>query len=369
MRNKSIIAVFCAMLLAGGLLTAMLPDGSLSVSERRKLAEFPRFTWARLWEGSFFGDMERYAADQFVLREGLRTTKALADRYVFLKSDNHDIYVAKDHACSMEYPLDETSVEQFARKLNQIRALYFSDSKVWYTLIPDKNYYLGPETGHLSLDYDRMEALLARQLEDMTYIRLFDTMSLDHYYKTDSHWRQESLEGVTGALARGLGLAENPFPQSYEVGEVFPFRGVYYGQSALPLPAERIEYLITEETRDARVYHAEQAVPGGGEVYDLSKAEGLDPYELFLSGGSAFVRLDNPRNTSGKELVIFRDSYGSALAPLLLRGYSRITLIDIRYTVPALIPELMELKGQDVLVMYSTTLVNQSGVLREPPAR
>jgi hypothetical protein len=367
MRNKSVIIVVFAMLLAGGVVTAVAPDQKVSVSERRKLAAFPAFTWERLWDGSFFGDMEGYLTDQFVPRESWREAKALTDRYVFQRMDNHDIYVAQGHAASMEYPLDEESVEGFARKMDRIRALYFPDSKVYYALIPDKNYYLAPESGHLLLDYDKMETLLAERLEDMTYIRLFDVLSLNQYYTTDSHWRQETLENVTAALAEAMGLAGNPFPKGYTVGTVYPFRGVYAGQAALPMASETLRYLITDETKTARVYHGETGEQAP--VYDLSKADSLDPYELFLSGGSPFVRMDNPLNSSGRELVIFRDSYASALAPVLLGGYSRITLIDIRYMTPAFIPSLMELKGQDVLILYSTTLVNQSGVLREPPAQ
>lgn len=369
MKHKSIIAIFCVMLSLGGFASACLPDASLSVSERRKLAQFPRFTWSRLWDGSFFSDMEGYVVDQFVGRDGLRTVKALADRHLFYKGDNHGIYVAEGHICSLEYPLDENSVQQFARKFNQIRHLYLSESKVYYSLIPDKNYFLAPQSGRLALDYDRMETILAQLLPEMTYLPLFDAMALDLYYRTDSHWRQEALHGVTGVLAQGLGLDANPFPQHYELGEIFPFRGVYYGQAALPLPAERMQYLITEETQQAQVYHAGSNALDQSKVYDLDKATGLDPYELFLSGGSALVRLDNPLNSSDKELVIFRDSYGSSLAPLLLSAYSRITLIDIRYLAPALIPELMELTGQDVLILYSTTLVNQSGTLRSPPVQ
>ena len=61
------------------------------------------------------------------------------------------------------------------------------------------------------------------------------------------------------------------------------------------------------------------------------KAAGRDPYEMFLSGSVSLLRIENPQNTSGRRLVIFRDSFGSSIAPLLVEGYSSVTLVDIRY--------------------------------------
>lgn len=57
----------------------------------------------------------------------------------------------------------------------------------------------------------------------------------------------------------------------------------------------------------------------------------MDAYDLFLTGAAAFLILENKNNLGGRELVIFRDSFASSLAPLLMEGYSKITLIDLRY--------------------------------------
>ena len=39
----------------------------------------------------------------------------------------------------------------------------------------------------------------------------------------------------------------------------------------------------------------------------------------------SLLTVDNPNARTDRELVIFRDSFGSSLAPLLLEGYSRVT--------------------------------------------
>ena len=69
-------------------------------------------------------------------------------------------------------------------------------------------------------------------------------------------------------------------------------------------------------------------------------------------------------NKINRELVIFRDSFASSLAPLLIEYYSKITLIDIRYISSNEYLKLIEFNNQDILFLYSTLLVNNSGTLK-----
>ena len=60
---------------------------------------------------------------------------------------------------------------------------------------------------------------------------------------------------------------------------------------------------------------------------------------------------------------IFRDSFGSSIAPLLSEGYAKITLVDIRYLRADLLERFIEFKNQDVLFLYSTSVLNHSETL------
>ena len=87
-------------------------------------------------------------------------------------------------------------------------------------------------------------------------------------------------------------------------------------------------------------------------------------YDIFLSGATAYEEIINNNIESDKELIIFRDSYTSSFAPLMLNGYKKITLIDLRYGYLEQLMEKIEIKNQDVLFLYSTSLINGSDVLR-----
>jgi len=57
---------------------------------------------------------------------------------------------------------------------------------------------------------------------------------------------------------------------------------------------------------------------------------------------------------------MFRDSFGSSLAPLLVEGYKKITMVDIRYINSDVLDAFIEFNDQDVLFVYSTLLLNSS---------
>ena len=74
--------------------------------------------------------------------------------------------------------------------------------------------------------------------------------------------------------------------------------------------------------------------------------------------------MENPKGPAGKELVLFRDSFDSSLAPLQLDGYSKITLVDLRYVFSHTLGQYVDFTDQDVLFLYSSLLLNNSLALK-----
>ena len=132
-----------------------------------------------------------------------------------------------------------------------------------------------------------------------------------------------------------------------------PFYGVYVGQSALKCEPDTITYLINDMIANLQV-------EGADAIYDMKLAAGRDPYEMFLSGNQTIVTIKNPLQNNGKRLVVFRDSFGSSIAPLLAEEYSETILIDLRYISSDTLGQFVNFKDADVLFLYSTTLLNNS---------
>lgn len=62
--------------------------------------------------------------------------------------------------------------------------------------------------------------------------------------------------------------------------------------------------------------------------------------------------------------MVFRDSFGSSLVPLLVQDYAKVTLVDIRYVASDFVGQFVDFHGQDVLFLYSTLVLNSSSTLK-----
>ena len=227
---------------------------------------------------------------------------------------------------------------------------------------PDKGYFLAEKNGYPALDYEKMLSLLQENMPFAEYVDLFSSLSLEDYYKADTHWRQEKIIDVSRVLAAAMG-GKGIGDYTTEKANV-PFYGVYYGQSALPLPSETLYYVTNDILDGCTVTNLETGKSYTGTV-DFEKATGKDPYEMFLSGASPLIVIENPNAETEKELVVFRDSVGSRMAPLLVSDYSKVTLVDTRYIAPRLIGNFVNFENADVLFLYSTLILNQSAALKD----
>lgn len=318
-----------------------------SESERRALAKFPQVTADAILSGEFAADFEDYATDRFPARDTWRSIKAYARLGLFLQKDNNGIYQKDGHLAKLEYPMNTPMADHAIERLTNIKEKYLQDAPIYLAIIPDKNRYLA----ELTMDYADFADYMYQGLAFATPIELADLLEAEDYYRTDSHWRQENITDVAARIAEVMGVSLSGEYQQITLDT--PFRGVYAGQSALPCTPDRISYLINPTIEGLQV-------EGAKAIYDLPKAAGPDPYELFLSGNQPIITIDNPQNTSGRRLILFRDSFGSGIAPLLAEGYSETVLVDLRYVSGDMLGQLVDFENADVLFLYSTLLLNNS---------
>ena len=374
-KNIVVTCVMAALLLGMSAFCWFKPADAFSNSERRTLKQFPKFvqdqdtgklSFAPLFNGTFMTNFEDYTLDQFPLRDSFRTLKSFCTFYIFRQLDNNDIYVKNGYAAKLEYPMNTGSLDHAADRFRNIYDSYLAgkNMNIYFSIIPDKSYFLAEDNGYLALDYAEFITYLRDRTDFMEYIDITGDLALDSYYKTDTHWRQEKLLDVATTLAKAMGTSVT---RDYTTNTLdHPFYGVYYGQSALPLPAETIYYLTSDSMNDWIItnYDTLSGKPETMSVYDMKKGTDKDPYELFLSGSLSLLTIENPNATTDKELIIFRDSFGSSLTPLLADGYAKVTLIDIRYIPSAMLGRLVDFKeNQDVLFIYSTLVLNSSDLL------
>ncbi len=347
-----------------------LPHDSYSYSERRDLAPFPEIELDAVLSTEFMSDFEDFTLDNFPLRDSLRTLKSVSEFYVFGKKDNNDIYLADGYASKLDYPLKDSMIDHAAGRFEFIYNTYLKDKadRIYLSVIPDKNYFLAEENGYPHMDYDKLTEDIKSKTDFAEYIDITGTLSIEDYYKTDTHWKQESIVDTANTLLSAMGAVGR---EDYRINTLDnPFYGVYYGQSALPLAPDTLKYLTSDvlDLCKVTVSHPQSGMPMNTSVYDMDKAYGKDPYEMFLSGAAPLVVIENPNAKTDKELVVFRDSFGSSIAPLLAEGYAKVSLIDIRYIQSTFLGSRLPMYGisfenADVLFLYSTLVLNSANIL------
>lgn len=357
-------ALLAALWLALSLWAWFRPSDNISETERRKLAQFPELSGKTLASGSFMTQFESYTLDQFPVRDSFRQFKSLFHYGVLQQKDNNGIYLAQGYAAKLDYPLNTTSVSSAVQKFNSLYETYLSGtgSEIYFAVVPDKGYYLARQNGYPAMDYESLFDLVADGTPWATYVDLTGCLTIEDYYRTDTHWRQENLIPAAREICQAMGVTP-PQAEDYTLQKVInPFYGVYYGQAALPMVGEPLNILTNSLLENCTVYNYETGKTT--QIYDMDKRTARDPYDIFLSGAAALLTIENPGAGSDRELIVFRDSFGSSLVPLLIADYKTVTLIDIRYVSSELLGQLVDFHGQDVLFLYSTLLLNSSGSLK-----
>lgn len=356
MKEKILSISFVLVIFFFFLLNIFTKDSKLSYTERRKLTQFPKISTKSIMNGNVFDSFEDYALDQFVFREKFRNLKSLIQFNILKKKDNNDIFIKDGAIYKLEYPINIKKVNYFVDKINTLYDSYLKDMNVYYSIIPDKNYYLDGD--YLKMDYDKLFSIVNNGIKNMKYIDITACLKFDDYYLTDTHFKQDKIDKVVNKLSKEIGFN---YTNEYKVNSYEPFYGVYYGQAALKLKPDTINYLTNEYIDGAIVKDLDSDLSS---VYELESLGAMDSYDVFLSGATPFITIDNPKSKTDKELVIFRDSFGSTLAPLLIEGYSKITLVDLRYMSASSLNDFITFDNQDILIIYSTLVINNSETLK-----
>lgn len=361
-KNKIIVFVMGFFLFSFSIGALLKPDDKISLSERRPLKQFPALDSASLLSGKFMEQFDSYAVDQFPLRESFRSIYSTVSLDLLRKSDIEGLYLKGGNAVAMEYPIQKDSLEHASKVFRRIydTCLKGKAEHIYFSVIPDKSYFFQKDSSVLTMDYTDFFQTLKELNPQMDYIDITPFLELPDYYLTDPHWRQEEIISVAEYLADSMGTSVlNDFhPQIFTEN----FRGTYAGQSAKAISGEPLYYLTSSALEQCTVFDHQNNREMS--MYDFAKGNGKDPYELFLSGSLSYITIENPTAMTDKELILFRDSFGSSIAPLLATGYQKITLLDIRYLPSYSLSSQIDFQNKDVLFLYSTSVLNHSETLK-----
>ena len=352
MKDRIIVITFFIFVSIFSISHIMLKDELISTIERRELSTFPEYKL----DNNYINNVEKYILDHFPLRDSFRNIKANYNNNVLGMLDNNGIFILNDYIFKSNYPTSKDSINNFINKTNSIINIFKNNNK-FIMVIPDKNYFIN-NNDYLKIDYDCLYAEIAKL--NLNNIEVKDVLSINDYYETDTHWKQENLDKVIKRMSNKMNFN---YENIYYTKNIYNnFYGVYYNESGIKRNPETITYLTNSIIDLVNVNYLENK--NLNKVYNKNKLIGLDSYEIYLDGASSYIEITNNYSNNEKELIVFRDSFGSSLVPLLINYYKKITVIDNRYINSDNFLNYIELKDQEILFIYSTLLINNSYSLK-----
>lgn len=290
--------------------------------------------------------------------------KEIAEEKYYIK--NNAIYEKNEE-------INIAAIENNLKKINNLCEKYLRDNKKYFSVIPDKEYYLKANGSDVvETDFGNLEnAVTSKLAEKIQYFNIAGTLVLDDFYKTDMHWKQENLEKTVEKIEKELGIKSKKV--DYEEQTLGEFYGTYYNNASkieniklADVKPDEMIYLTNKEIENCKVYNTE--TQKNEKIYNKDRVnETKNKYDLFLSGATALTTITNENTQTDKKLILFRDSFGSSIAPLLAKDYKEIVLVDIRYINSIILENYLDFdkyKNADVLFLYSSKVLNRSGIFR-----
>lgn len=286
-----------------------------------------------------------------------------------------DVFVMDGHLSEVVYPLKENMIKYAVTLFESVYNTYLADGdhNIAVSIVPDKNVYAEESdsftAGALAevpmLPYDEMVDLVRDGMASFAqYIDIMPTLSLSDYYFTDMHWKQEVLTDTATAICSAFGL-DLQFTADANTFTTHPFVGSYTGDPLMSdARQDTMQYLTNDVLNAVTVTDYVNGVPQSGVLYNTDIKADAKTYDLFLSGPMPLQVIESPMAKTDRELIIFRDSFGSAIAPYFCEQYAKVTLVDLRYLNSGVLADFIAFEGQDVLFLYSTHILNTAMILK-----
>ena len=359
-RNRRLQGTWLGYLLAGTvaaclLLSVLLKDRDFSESENRKLAQFPSVSLSALADGSWFAGLGDYMADQFPGRDSWISLNLAFNRLLGQKEAN-GVYLCDDDYL-MQVPSDPNE-EALGRNLKAVNAFASAHANVNMVMcvVPNAVTVLADKLPANAPVRDQKEDLMGieRSLIGVEFLDVTQALAEhageDLFYRTDHHWTSLGAAYAFRTIAPGLGI-QPPEMDAYTVYTLSTtFEGTLSSKSGSHSATDTVQIFVPDTEVEYYVTY-----PGESPICSMYKREALeqkDHYTLFFGGNYSRVDITTTADT-GRNLLVFKDSYANCMMQFLYPHFDHITMIDPRYYYDNVEMVLNSQAITDVLYLYN----------------
>lgn len=202
--------------------------------------------------------------------------------------------------------------------------------------------------------------------QNVRRVEIFDTMKAHKneyiYFRTDHHWTGLGAYYAYVRFCEVKGIQALPL-SSYTVRSFDNFLGSFYNDSGKDpalggtpdvvdtyTPPCNTKMTVTERSGNSFVTPM---------IYNATTNKPAYKYSAFIYGDNPFTVIENTDMTGGDALILVKESFGNAIAPLLTYHYKYVYVVDYRYytgTLNSLVDTAKNASGGNVDVLYCNNI-------------
>lgn len=369
------VAIFCGLLLVGGIASLAMKKQTISVMENRKLATFPNYSDSLFWSGKYFKQIDEYYSDNFPLRNNwisfadkFKNSIGFSSSEIKMYDPNNDseanektdttknstvntgplpddgiigekkkgVFVFKNRAFEM-FGGGPGLGKSYADVINSYNRQLSPGIQVYNLIIPvalefeitEKYAKLQkPNRPAIEHVYNSLDSNI-KKVWAIDEIRKHRSEYI--YFNTDHHWTSLGAYYAYRAFCLTAGLT----PVSLDTvasKTKDSFLGSLYRLTKDPglrSNPDSVRYYLFKDSINFYIgsntigYWSKSKMYGEG-------ASGPNSYSVFLQGDLPTVKMET-QHKNGRKIALVKESYGNAFAPYLINNYEKVIVVDQRY--------------------------------------
>ena len=355
--NTRLALVFLAIVAVFAIVNLLVRDREFSENENRKLAQRPVFSMDALADGSYFLELTTYYSDQFFARDGWISLR-LREDLLLGRKESGGVYLGKDgYLLAKPETPDAAALERTVAAITSFAAAH-ADVPMRMMMVPDAAAVISDKLPKNAPVRDQLADIASVETQlggAVQFLPVADALTAhadeEIYYRTDHHWTSLGAYYAFNAVAADMGISAPA--REYQVYPVSDsFQGTLSSKSGSHSSRDKIQVYVPQGTDSDYYVNYPDTQTKTGSLYVSDCLQDKDQYTVFFGGNHPVVEIHTTCG-SGRNLLVFKDSYANCFMQFLTPYYENIVMIDPRYYYDDVATVFNAYEITDVLFLYS----------------
>lgn len=399
---------------------------SYSEAEKRELTKFPEFSFASLFDGSFFKGLDKWYSDTFPGRDELVTLNAglnklngiggtqisgnvekadeikqadkLTEEDLLSSSEpdkntestasriQMDVKNKKTHSLGATlivgdsayeyYNFVEKTADRYARLVSKTALALKGKTNVYDIVIPTSiDIMLPDEIRENITSSDQKKAIdyiYGTMIDGVKTVDIHNTLirHMDEYiyFRTDHHWTATGAYYAYAEFMKAAGKAPVALSE-YKTKSYKNFIGAFYTDTGKnPALTKNPDTVVTYLPlyKNSFYYIDKDGKKHDYQILtDVSEWSKYYKYSTFIGGDNPLSVMTNKEYKGKESCIVVKESYGNAFIPFLLPHYKKVYVVDYRYYQGSVIDLAEKYKVNDLLFLNNISVTRSESLVED----